>query len=164
MTTAAQVAKQAQQLGKQLKAVIEVGDFLEELGNLEQAISEADHAKTVAVDQRAEAQNELVLTKAALVAEQANLQAAKNTSRQVIDDAKARSEQLLASARNTATETLNTVGAQANERIAEGTASVKRLEKKRASLEIKTAQLEANYTTLKRGLTALHERVQVDEV
>ena len=162
MTTAAQVAKQAQHLGKQLQSVVDVGVFLEELGDLEQAISEANYAETVAFEQRVEAQNELVLTKEALVAEQANLQAAKNTSQQVVAEANARSEQLIANARKTATETLDAAGAQANERIAGVTAEVKLLEKKRASLETKTAQLEADYTTLKRGLTALHERVQVD--
>ncbi len=161
MTTAAQMAKIAQNLGKQLQAVIEVREFLEELGNLEQAISEAKNASLAATEERYEAEKQRFDAGVALVVEQENLQAAKANTQQVTHEAKARSEQLIAQARETASDTIGKATADANGRIEGATASVQRLEKKRASLAGQIAELEAEYTTLKRGFKALIERTDV---
>ena len=162
MTTAAQVAKQAQYLGKQLQAVIEVGTFLEELGDLEQAISEAKGGYRVAFEERMEAEQLRDLVAAALEAEQANLQAVKDNAQKILDDANAASDQLVADARKTASDTIGKATAGANKAVQDATVAVQQLQRKKVALAGKTAELEAEYTTLKRGFRALLERTEVE--
>ena len=56
--TAANAAKKAVELGKQLQAVIDVGEYLEELGNIEQAKSDALFDTKAATELRDVAKNE----------------------------------------------------------------------------------------------------------
>ncbi len=161
MTTAAQVAKQAQQLGKQLQAVIEVGEFLEELGSLEQAISEAKRTNMAAFEQRVEAQKDLALTQEALDSAQANLRGTQVKVQEILGEANAASARSAANARKSAQETLATATAAANQQIDEATATVQRLETKRVALIAAIDPLRVEYTKLKKGLLALHDSIQV---
>ncbi len=74
MTTAAQVGRSTINLGKQFKTVIEAGEFLEELGNLEQAITEAKRHATEAESLRTEAQQQYDQMSGELAFAQANLE------------------------------------------------------------------------------------------
>lgn len=163
MITAAQVAKKAQQLGKQLQAVIEVGEFLEKLGDLDQAISEAQQTNIAASERHVGMQKNLVLTQEELDVARSSLGTMKEKIRQALDETNVRSAGIIANARKTAQKTLDTATAKGNEQINKATVSVQALEKKRANLFSEIAQLNADKMTLKKGLAALRERTRVED-
>ena len=163
MMTAAHAAKLAQQLGKQLQAVIDVGEFLEKLGSLEQAIAEAERARMIASEQSAEVQKGLVVAQEMLTAAQASVQEAQAEARRVFSESKRISEQLSANARKTAQDTLAKATTEANARTDRATASVQNLEKKRTVVTSEIAELRGEYNTLKRALAELRERTRVED-
>lgn len=156
-------ATKAINLGKQLKAVIDVGEVLQELGGLEQARSEAKRHSMEADAIRVEAQKLLQEVGQELQTEQERLHAAKAEAQQVVKEANVTSARLVADAQKTATETLASATVEANAQIDAMTASVQTLEHKRTALVSEVAQLHAAYTKLKSRMRALHEKTRVED-
>ncbi len=160
MKTAAQVAKQAQNLGKQLQAVLDVAIYLEELGDLEQTIEEAKRWITGAHDLRAEAEKDLLAATRALATAQQLVEAETTAANRAKTEAKLRSEGIIAGARKVAAETVAAANATADKCLAEMTLSLRPLEKKRDAVAGKTAELETKYAILERGFRELREKTR----
>jgi len=159
MITTAQAAKKAQELGKQLKAVIEVGEVLEELGDLEQAKAELQRAIVAAQEAQQLAESERVIAQSQLQQTNTSLVGLKADIRQRSHDSQQRFEHTLATARAKATQIIGTATVAANKVLEEATASVRALEKQRDTLKVGTAQLKADFISLRTQLDELRERL-----
>ena len=160
MSTAAQVAKQAQHLGKQLQAVLDVAIYLEELGDLEQAIEDAKRWIASAHDLRAEAEQDLTLAQNELELMKSRVEAEKTEARRSKAEAQARSAQLIAQARKTVDEGVKSANEEANRVMAALVAETKTLEEKRATVAGSIAGLETKYAILERGFQDLREKTR----
>ncbi len=160
MTTAAQAAKLARELGKQLKAVIEVSDFLGEIGDLEQATSEAKRAVEKAQQQRTVAQEELDVLDAQVQAEKTSLADTKVEKQKLSQEMKQFAAQKVAAARTDATKIVAVATEEANKVFTEATSEVHALEQKRDSLLRNISQLQAEFTKLRRNLDNLLTKLE----
>ncbi len=163
MTTAAEVGKKAQQLGKQLKAVIEVGEFLSELGDLEQAISEAKKASVVASDQRLEALEDLLTAQAGLETVQQWAETLNKDIKRAETETNKMSADIISQAQSAAAIIREEATSEAKACADDMAATMAGLEKQRATLVSQIVQLDAEYVELKQGFRVLREKTRSDD-
>lgn len=159
MMTAAQASKEAQNLGKQLKSVIKVGNYLAELGSLEQALAEAEPATARAKKAQAEAEKQLAQTEDQLQIAADALVVIKQDAQVTERESVIAAEHLVADARKTATEIVDLAAAEADQLTVKMQARIKVLGQERDALAQDTKRLRVKSVNLRTEMTALKERL-----
>jgi cell division septum initiation protein DivIVA len=157
MTDFRQMADKAINLGKQLKAVMEVGEFLDSIGDLEQVRREARAAADTALQAqnkaraaREEAETELNAWTEKLAAArteaEAKVREAEMQAKSLAVRAQAEAEQLLAEAKAKA----DRLTTDAQRTVSTAKASVEELRTQEGNLRQAIAQLEAELAKLRK--------------
>lgn len=110
-----QAAETAKNLGKQLKAIIQVGEFLENISDLDQRAREAEVATTKAIEARDQAQEQLQKVELQVLAAQGDLADAKEEAAKLKADAVIYRDTAQAEARSMAKQVVDAAKSKAKE-------------------------------------------------
>ena len=157
--SAKQAAEKCMNLGKQFQAVIDIGECLDRIGNLETAIAEAKVATTTADSDRFAAE-----AKRADVQEQVNqalkeLQDSKNEAIKILADTNIARENLLAKARADRDETVQVAADDAANLIKNAKNRVSVLTSEADKLTEENGKLRESLTHLRYEMQVLRERL-----
>lgn len=159
MTTVKQAAEKAINLGKQLQAIIDVGEVLDEIGNLEEAKREAADLKKQAETDRFDAEAVLKELNEKIVDAEKYLQHTKNEAIKTLDDVNKARNHLLAKAREerdkivkAATDKANEITKTAETRVSELTNQADVLIKENESLQKSLENLRYEMKVLRERL------------
>ncbi len=157
--SAKQAAEKCMNLGKQFQAVIDIGECLDRIGNLETAISEAKVATTTADSDRfaAEAKRTDVQEKVDQALKE--LQDAKNEAIKVLDDVNIARTRLTAQAREQANQIVATATKGANDSVKKGQDQVDILLVRRENLLKETEEISTSLDALRYEMRQLRERL-----
>ncbi len=158
-TTLKQTADKALHLGKQLKAVIEVGEVLDRLGDLELAQIEMEAATKVCREEHAQAYLDLNQVQADLRDQRAQVDAAKAEVIRILAEGTMARDQLLAQARATRDDMIASTTKSTNALVADVNAKIHSLHEKRDSLFKEVTDAQQAVTNLERQMKALKERL-----
>ncbi len=154
-----QAADQAMNLGKQLQAVIDVGNTLNELGDLAQAHSEALARTQTAVTEQEKAESELVKVQASIEVGKLDLSRARSEVKKVLANATQQEANILALAREEK-EKIRKLNEESCKVLVENTnQEVHSLENYKSNLTKEVVEMKSALTTLKDQMKALRERL-----
>ena len=157
--SAKQAAEKCMNLGKQFQAVIDVGECLDQIGNLEVATQEAEAAIETAVGLRAVAEQELADTKSQGRTASAEVKAAKQEAITILTDVNMARDRLLAQARAERDKIVGAATSAANTSIAEAQAKVGVLSKQSAAFSTDIKQLTGDLENLRYEMQVLRDRL-----
>lgn len=159
MTDFRQAAEKAMNLGKQLKAVVEVGEFLEGIADAEQLAREANEAAEAATKRRDEVSEALADEEMVLRAAVERVGKAKEEAEKVSRDAKAVAAVIVAEANGKADKIVKEATAQAEKAVAQARVAFDAHNERMAKLAQEETAVVARLGKLKAELLELHKRL-----
>ncbi len=159
MSTLKQTADKALHLGKQLQAVIEVGEALDRLGDLEAAQVEMTAATEACRAGQAEAKGHLRQTLEQLSAAQEQLKATKAEVIRVLDDGNIARDRLLGQARETRDKMVAAATQNAQAQLDAAGQKVAVAEDKRQAIQAELAELMPLLENARHEMRILRERL-----
>ncbi len=159
MTTTKAVAEKAMHLGKQLKAVIEVGEVLDEIGDLELYKAECFREAEKAENAKFKAVKDFEVASTALKAAENGLKVIKEEAKKIIDEAKQRSHTVTAAARKQHDDIMASAIKGSDAKVDEAKSEVVLLHAKRDKLLKEITDGQQAVTNLETQMLALKERL-----
>jgi len=159
MTTVKQAAEKAINLGKQLQAIIDVGEVLDQIGNLEEAKREASDLKKKAETDHFEAASALKILRDKVHDAEHYLQQTKNEAVKTLDDVNIARDNLFATAKEEAQNIVKAATDGANIAIKQGEKDVKVLTDQREELLKESEQLSVDLGVLRYEMGQLRQRL-----
>ena len=157
-----QAAAKAQNLGKQLQSVIDVGNCLDELGNLELARKEALTGLEKAQAEYAAAQHDLQGIRGEITRAKAALTLSEEAAVKTLDDVNTARQTLLAQARAQGKEIVESATKSANEQIAQLNSEIGHLSKKHQRLTDEVEKETKAVQILRYEMRELAERLGIE--
>ena len=159
MSTLKQTADKALHLGKQLQAVIEVGEALDRLGDLEAAQVEMTAATEACRAGQAEAKGHLRQTLEQLSAAQEQLKATNAEVIRVLDDGNIARDRLLGQARETRDKMVAAATQNAQAQLDAAGQKVKVADDQRKEIQAEIGELTTTLEALRYEMHQLRERL-----
>jgi len=159
MTTVKQAAEKAINLGKQLQAIIDVGEVLDQIGNLEEAKREASDLKTQAEIDRFNAEVILKELNIEIVQAEQYLKQTKNEAVKTLDDVNIARSNLLGQARAESKDMVSVATEGANKLIKDAEDKVKILLEDQNKLEEENKELISSLEKARYEMKVLRERL-----
>lgn len=159
MSDLKQLAYKAINLGKQLQAVIDIGEALDELGDLDQASVEANELKNKSQRESEKAKNYLDELNDKIKQIELDHSELKQNYTKLIDDTKQRCNFMLGQARSKKEEIISIATVGANKILDDANIEVDILKKERDSLSKEIEQLTAQLKNLRDEMQVLRERL-----
>lgn len=159
MITIKQTAEKAINLGKQLQAVIDVGEVLEEIGNLDNARIEAERDKQTAIVAKKKAEKELSKIEDCLAVVKNDY---RNTQKQIKDqivEGTSRHDHMIAEARKESDALVTNATQNSEELVVKATQVVNNLQDKRDKLLKEITNAQDRVSNLENQMRGLRERL-----
>ncbi len=156
---AKQAAEKAMNLGKQLQAVIDVGDVLDRIGNLDTAVAEAKEATTRAESDRQDAEEKLNNVQEEVDQALKELQDSKDEAIKILADTNTARATLLAKARADKDETIESASNHAADLIKQAKDRVSVLALEADKLTQENEKLQKSLETGRYEMQVLRERL-----
>ncbi len=153
------VAEKAMHLGKQLKAVIEVGELLDEIGDLELYKAECYRDAEKAYEDKTKAVDELKDVTSKLDVAKSDLENSKSESKRIISEANQRSASCIAEARKEHNSIIDGAIKASDDKMDEARSEVVLLHGKRDALLKDVSDAQKAVTNLENQMKALKERL-----
>ena len=159
MITVKQAAEKAMNLGKQFQAVIEVGECLDKIGNLETATQEAQAAIDAAVNERAVVEDTLSQTQVQLQKAQQNLSETKNKAITILDDVNISRDRLFAQAKAERDKSIQAATSEANKLTEVAAGAIQKLTTQHKNLLKEVEDVTHSLQNLRYEMRELRERL-----
>lgn len=156
--SAKQAAEKTINLGKQLKAVIEIGEYLDELGDLEVAKEEAVELKNKAESDRFDAELHLKTIKEKINTETINLKSLEVSNYKLYSDTKKATAHMYDEAKIKAGHIVANANEAADQIRSVTQSEITELLKERESVNNEVAELRSTLTSLQSQMNELRER------
>lgn len=159
MTDLKQLSYKAINLGKQLQAVIDIGEALDELGDLDQAILEATESFNKAQSESEDAKNDLAELKDNIKQVELDYSKSKKKYSQLIAETEQRCNYMLAQTRSESVDIVSVATVGANKILSDEKKEVAILTKKRNSLSQEIEKLQDELQSTRNDMLRLKERL-----
>ncbi len=159
MTTVKQAAEKAMNLGKQLQAIIDVGEVLDQIGNLEEAKQEAADLKKKAEADRFDAEVALKELNGEVAETNAYIKRTKAEAVKILADTNVARERILGTAREEKDSTIKASNKVAAEIIKTAEDTVSELTAQSDKLSKENETLEKSLNNLRYEMKVLRERL-----
>ncbi len=156
---AKQAAEKAINLGKQLQAVIEVGEVLNEIGDLELAKEKAIEEANEAAARWIASSDSLKAIKDDINIAQVDFERIKREAKELNINSKARRDRMIGVAREEASKMVKEATKGANDLIANAEDDINKLQNKRDGLLKEITDSQKGVTNLENQMKALRERL-----
>ncbi len=154
---AKQAAEKALNLGKQLQAVIDVGEVLDRIGNLELAESSAHRDAMEAFSKREEVETELKEAEGNLELVRTECSYAKAEAKKVMDEATQSHDHMLAVAREERDKMIKQTTESSNAFVEKAKSEIHSLQNKRDGLLKEVTDAQKSVTNLENQMKALKD-------
>ena len=159
MSSIQEASKKAVNLGKQLKAIIEVGECLEELGSLELAQFEAERTATEAKEQCAIEVKQLADLQMKTIGANEAYRDVQESAKQLVYDSKLKATELLDAAKFTGELVKRDAVKVAEQTLANMKSELVILSEQRDKYQVEVSQLQLLLQTGNTELDALREKL-----